>query len=47
VSVAVVSGACGLVGAEMVKLLAEKGLDVVDIDNDMRQVFFSPEANTA
>jgi len=46
-SVAIVTGSCGLVGAETVKLLAGKGLDVVGIDNDMRQVFFGPEASTA
>jgi CDP-paratose 2-epimerase len=47
VSVAIVTGSCGLVGAETVKLLAGKGLDVVGIDNDMRQVFFGPDASTA
>ena len=46
-SVAIVSGSCGLVGAETVKLLAGQGLDVVGIDNDMRQVFFGPDASTA
>ncbi len=46
-SVAIVTGSCGLVGAEMVKLLAGKGLEVIGIDNDMRQVFFGPDASTA
>lgn len=45
--VAIVTGSCGLVGAETVKLLAAQGLEVVGIDNDMRQVFFGPEASTA
>ncbi len=45
-SVAIVTGSCGLVGAEAVRLLAGKGLDVVGIDNDMRQRFFGPEAST-
>jgi CDP-paratose 2-epimerase len=36
-----------LVGAETVKLLVGKGLDVVGVDNDMRRVFFGPDASTA
>jgi CDP-paratose 2-epimerase len=39
-SVAIVTGSAGLVGSETVRLLAEKGADVVGIDNDMRQTFF-------
>ena len=46
-SIAIVTGSCGLVGAEMTKLLVDKGLDVVGIDNDMRRVFFGDEASTA
>jgi CDP-paratose 2-epimerase len=47
VSVAIVTGSCGLVGAEVVRLLAGKGLEVVGIDNDMRKSFFGSEASTA
>jgi CDP-paratose 2-epimerase len=47
VSVAIVTGSCGLVGAEIVRLLAGKGFDIVGIDNDMRKSFFGPEASTA
>lgn len=46
-SLAIVTGSCGLVGAEAVRMLAAKGLDVIGIDNDMRRSFFGPEASTA
>ncbi|MEX0627971.1 MAG: NAD-dependent epimerase/dehydratase family protein [Cucumibacter sp.] len=45
-SVALVTGAGGLVGSEAVDMLAERGFDVVGIDNDMRGRFFGPEAST-
>ena len=45
-SVAVVTGSAGLVGAEAARYYAGKGYDVVGIDNDMRAVFFGPEAST-
>jgi len=45
-SVAVVTGSAGLVGAETVRFLAHKGLDVVGIDNDMRRQFFGDGAST-
>jgi CDP-paratose 2-epimerase len=47
VSVVIVSGSGGLVGAETVRLFAAQGLDVVGIDNDMRAHFFGAEASTA
>lgn len=45
-TVAIVTGSSGLVGSETVKLLHDKGLDVIGIDNDFRQYFFGPEAST-
>lgn len=42
-SVVVVSGSCGLIGSETVSFFAEKGFDVVGIDNNMRRSFFGPE----
>ncbi len=45
-SVAVVTGAGGLVGAAAARLLAAKGLDVVGVDNDTRARLFGPEAST-
>jgi CDP-paratose 2-epimerase len=47
VGVAIVTGSAGLVGSEAVRFFAELGMDVVGIDNDMRQVFFGQEASTA
>jgi len=46
VTVAVVTGAAGLIGSAAAQRFAERGLDVVGIDNDMRSVFFGPEAST-
>ena len=45
-SVAVVSGAAGLVGSEAVTYFAAQGLQVVGIDNDMRRAFFGADATT-
>jgi CDP-paratose 2-epimerase len=45
-SVAIVTGSAGLVGSESVRYFAEKGLEVVGIDNDLRSSFFGPEAST-
>jgi CDP-paratose 2-epimerase len=46
VSIAVITGSAGLIGAECVRTFAERGLDVVGIDNDMRRVFFGDDAST-
>ncbi len=45
-SVALVTGSAGLIGSEMAGALCARGLDVVGIDNDMRRLFFGPEAST-
>jgi CDP-paratose 2-epimerase len=45
-SVAIITGAAGLVGSEAVRHFAAKGLDVVGLDNDMRRYFFGAEAST-
>jgi CDP-paratose 2-epimerase len=47
VSVAVVTGAGGLIGAETARRFGGLGLHVVGIDNDMRGRFFGAEASTA
>ena len=39
-SVAVITGASGLVGSKTALLFVDKGLDVIGIDNDMRANFF-------
>ncbi|WNG55673.1 NAD-dependent epimerase/dehydratase family protein [Archangium gephyra] len=45
-SIAIVTGSAGLIGSESVRFLAEKGLTVVGIDNDLRKSFFGEEAST-
>src|SRR3954447_9316143 len=45
-SVAVVTGSGGLVGAEAASYFAKLGFDVIGVDNDMRAVFFGAEAST-
>lgn len=44
--IALVTGSAGLIGSEAAKFFAAKGYDIVGVDNDMRQVFFGPEAST-
>jgi CDP-paratose 2-epimerase len=46
-AVAVITGSAGLIGAEAARFFADKGLDIVGIDNDMRRQFFGEEASTA
>lgn len=45
-SVAIVTGAGGLIGSESVRFLIERGFDVAGIDNDMRSYFFGQESST-
>ena len=45
-SVAIVTGSAGLVGASAARHFASQGLDVVGVDNDMRKYFFGHEAST-
>ena len=45
-SVAIVTGASGLIGSETVEFLHRQGLDVVGIDNNMRQYFFGDDGST-
>ena len=42
---ALVTGSGGLIGAETVRLLSAKGMEIVGIDNDMRRQFFGAEAS--
>jgi CDP-paratose 2-epimerase len=46
-SVAIITGSAGLVGAEAARLFAAHGYTIVGIDNNMRQQFFGEEASTA
>lgn len=47
VTVALITGAGGLIGSEAATHFAGFGLDVVGVDNDMRRVFFGDDASTA
>lgn len=46
VATAIVTGSCGLVGYETTKMLLEKGMHVIGIDNDMRGTLFGKEGST-
>jgi CDP-paratose 2-epimerase len=45
-SVAIITGAAGLIGSEAVRHFTSLGMQVVGIDNDMRGQFFGDEAST-
>jgi CDP-paratose 2-epimerase len=45
-SVAVVTGSCGLIGFESASHFGGSGMTIAGIDNDMRASFFGPEAST-
>ena len=45
-SIVIVSGSAGLIGSETVRFFAEKGLNIIGIDNDLRADFFGSEAST-
>lgn len=45
--VALITGSAGLIGSETVCFFADKGFEIVGIDNDMRKYFFGEEASTA
>jgi CDP-paratose 2-epimerase len=44
-SVVIVTGSCGLIGSETVSFFAEKGFDIVGIDNNMRKTFFGADGS--
>ncbi len=45
-SIALVTGSAGLIGAEAVRFFSGKGFQVVGIDNNMRKAFFGDDAST-
>ena len=45
-SVVIVTGSCGLIGAETVRHFAKSGAMVAGVDNDMRAYFFGEEGST-
>ena len=46
-SICIVTGSAGLIGAESVRHFAQQGFDVVGVDNDMRKYFFGDSASTS
>jgi CDP-paratose 2-epimerase len=46
-SVVLVTGSAGLIGSESVAYFAERGHEIVGVDNDFRARFFGPDASTA
>ncbi len=46
-SIAIVTGSAGLIGSEVARQFAARGLTIVGIDNDMRRHFFGEQASTA
>ncbi len=45
-SIVVITGSAGLIGAESARFFSDKGMTVVGIDNDMRRQFFGDDAST-
>lgn len=43
---ALITGSCGLIGSEVAILFAERGFEVVGIDDNHRRAFFGPEGDT-
>jgi len=44
-AVVLITGSCGLIGSETVSFFAEKGFDIVGIDNNLRKTFFGEEGS--
>lgn len=45
-SIALVTGSSGLIGSEAVRYFEHQGLDVIGIDNNMREYFFGADGST-
>src|ERR1700742_2810183 len=45
-SVAIITGSCGLIGFESSLHFGAAGMTIAGVDNDMRATFFGPEAST-
>jgi len=43
-SIALITGSCGLIGSESAYFFESKGLEIVGIDNNFRQFFFGKES---
>ena len=45
-SIAIITGSNGLVGAEATNFFCDKGFDVFGIDNNLRNFFFGKDGST-
>jgi CDP-paratose 2-epimerase len=45
-SIIIITGSAGLIGAETTRFFAQRGFQVIGIDNDLRKNFFGDEAST-
>ncbi len=43
---AIITGSAGLIGSEAARFFAQKGYQIIGIDNDMRKYYFGEEAST-
>jgi CDP-paratose 2-epimerase len=43
---AIVTGSAGLIGSETVRFLHDKGMDVIGLDNNLREYFFGSDGST-
>ncbi len=46
-AIAIITGSSGLIGSEAVEFFHNKGMDVIGIDNNMREYFFGREGSTS
>ena len=44
-SLALITGSCGLVGSESALFFSKKGFDVIGIDNNARKFFFGKDGD--
>ena len=44
-AIVLVTGSCGLIGSETVSFFAQKGFEIVGIDNNMRKIFFGADGS--
>ena len=44
-SIAIITGSCGLVGSEAAMFFSKKGFDIVGIDNNSRKFFFGKDGD--
>lgn len=45
-SIALITGSSGLIGSETAKFFHDKGLDIIGVDNNMREYFFGADGST-